>query len=434
MQPGFPSLDASDTLDGRVSDRTGTSTMVGGVVAAAIGAYVFQVMGGRVLGSVGFAPISIMWTAQYLGYTILFLPVEQLIIRHITLRGGGRGVLRSVAGPALAVSVVGAALAAAFGFLARDSFFEGAAVYSIILSLLFLSYALYAVGRGVLGGGRRFRAYGAAVAAEAVVRIAAAALALWWLRTAEALAWSMLAAPLAVLLVRPFRRGGAAAPDATSQAPVASFLGWYLVATAASQAILAGGPIVVGALGATPAALSVFFVTFTLFRGPISSSYHLLARVLPQFTEMAARGDQHALHVWAVRLGVAGLLLSAAGGAAGAALGPGVVALLFGDEFRPTALLAGLAAAGMLAGIVVLFVSQILIGRGATSLLALVWVSALLVAVIVVLAAPFEPVVRTGAAFVAGEAAALVGMVAAVLWGRGRRVSRYRAIPPISTA
>ncbi len=434
MEPGVPALDASGTPGGRAPDRAGTSSMVAGVAAAAISAYVFQVMGGRVLGSAGFAPISIMWTAQYLGYTVLFLPVEQLIIRRITLGGAGRGALRSVAGPALAVSVGGAVAAGAFGFFTRDRFFEGASVYAVILLLLFLSYGLYAVGRGVLGGRRRFRAYGAAVAGEAVLRIAAAAIALWGLRTAEALAWSMVVAPLAVLLVRPFRREGVATPDSASQAAVASFLGWYLVATAASQAILAGGPILVGVLGATPAALSVFFVTFTLFRGPISSSYHLLARVLPRFTEMAARGDQHTLGVWAVRLGSAGLLVSVAGGAAGAAFGPAIVALLFGNEFRPTALLAGLAAAGMLAGIVVLFVSQIVIGRGATSVLALVWVGALLVAAFVALAARLEPSLRTGVAFVAGESAALVGMMAAVLWGRPRPVSRNRVISPISTA
>ncbi len=192
------------------------------------------------------------------------------------------------------------------------------------------------------------------------------------------------------------------------------FVAALLVAQAASQTALASGPVIVGMMGGTPAAVSVFFVTFTLFRGPITASYNLTARVLPEFTRMAASGNHAGLKRWAVRLGLGGFGAAALVGLAAAAAGPAIVAFLYGDEFRPSALLAGLAAGGVVAGLLVLFATQILIAEGATQRLAAAWGVGVAAMALAILLAPGQPSVRVAVGFAVAHLVALAGIVAAV--------------------
>jgi hypothetical protein len=72
----------SPTPDTRGS---GTSYMVVGTLVAAIGAYLFQLIAGRVLGPTALAPITVLWTIQFLVFTTVFMPMEQLTIRRLNL-------------------------------------------------------------------------------------------------------------------------------------------------------------------------------------------------------------------------------------------------------------------------------------------------------------------------------------------------------------
>ncbi len=398
----------------------GTRAMVAGAVVSAIGAILFQLLGARGLGEVEFAPIALLWTMQFLGFTVLYTPVEQLIIRKLTLSGGRSDVLRGVAAQAGVVIVGGAALAAAWVAVNKDSSFQGRTEFVVAAFLLFLALGTYAVARGYLAGTGRFFDYGVAVGAEAVGRIALLVVVLAVAATAVSVGWVLAAAPLAALVVRPFRRGAPVAdalPDATS---AGGFLGGMLVATSASQTVLAAGPLVVDALGATEAAVTTFFVTFTLFRGPLTASYNLLARVLPWFTSAAARGADARVGRVAVLAGLGTLVAGVAAAGAGAVLGPPIVDLLFGVEPGPG--LAALAAGGVVLGAVALFMGQVLVGRGSTVTLAVVWVTALVIATLVLVAVDASPSMRTAWAFAAGETAALAGTVGAVTWPhRARR-------------
>lgn len=391
--------------------RDGTGHMVGGTVLAALGAYGFQLLGGRVLGPVEFAPITVLWTIQFLIFTVIFIPLEQLVIRRLVLapRTGARTVVRS-----LAVVIGCSALAAGiFALLTLDLFFLGEALYAPLAVVLILGYGTFAVGRGALAGRRRFRSYGLATGAESMVRLAAAAAFLLVAARGISLAWAMLVGPLAILAwwPRPVRAGEPSEEAPHRQAPVGSFLSWYVVAQGASQTILAAGPLVVGALGGSPAAISVFFVTFTLFRGPITMTYSLVARVLPSFTALATGAGGARLRRWALRMGGSGLALGAVGVAAGWWLGPPIVALLFGEGFRPSPVLGALAVGGSAVGLVALAANQILIARGHTARLAAAWVGALVVAALAVVVGPGDPGVRVGVGFLAGEVAALLGVV-----------------------
>jgi O-antigen/teichoic acid export membrane protein len=382
--------------------------MILGTMVSAFSVYVYQVIAGRNLGTGGFAPIGVMWTVMFLVFTVLLLPVEQYVTRHLTITGGRTAGDRTgitLVGGTIAVGIL---LGVGFVLATLDRFFEGAPVYALVMFVNLAGRSMLAVARGYLAGRRRFHAYGAAIAIEGVALVFLSLFVAAVNPTTLAFAIAMSLGPIAVLLVRPFSGGhrGEALQDATSQG--VGFLGPLIIATGASQLVLSVGPIVVGFVGGTAAAISVFFITFTLFRGPVTSSYNIVARVLPDFTALAARGEQHRLSAWAGKLGLIGIATIVVFGASGWILGPAVVDLLYGGEFRPSSHLAALGAAGVGAALIALFLNQIYIARGETGRMALVWVSSLLVAGLALVVTSAEPVIRVGTAFLAGEATAMV--------------------------
>jgi len=382
--------------------------MVLGTMVSAVSVYVYQVVAGRMLGTDEFAPIGVMWTVMFLVFTVLLLPVEQYVTRHLTITGGYTAGDRTgimLVGATIAVGIV---LGVGFVLATLDRFFDGAGVFALVMLINLSGRSLLAVARGYLAGRRRFHAYGAAIAIEGVALVFLALGAAALRPTAVAFAVAMSLGPLSVLLVRPFSGGWRGAPlhDATPQG--VGFLGPLIVATGASQLVLSVGPIAVGFVGGTAAAISVFFITFTLFRGPVTSSYNIVARVLPDFTTLAAKGEQHRLSAWAGKLGLVGIATMIVFGVSGWILGPAVVDFLYGGEFRPSSQLAALGAAGVGAALIALFLNQIYIARGETGRMALVWVSSLVVAGVVLVMTSSEPVIRVGTAFLVGEGMAMV--------------------------
>jgi O-antigen/teichoic acid export membrane protein len=414
--------------------------MVLGTVVSAVGAYAFQVVGSRSLGAVDFAPVSVMWTVLFLGFTVFLIPVEQMVIRRLTLASGRAGAVAGSWGVIAAVLAGAAVLAVGFTIVAGDSLLDGHGGFAPVAAVMFLSHGLYVLGRAFLAGRRRFTAYGVAVGLDSLGKVGGAvAVAVAGLGPV-ALSWALVASPVLVLLVRPFRRPVEA--HSVASLPRAGidrrFMAGFLVATAASQTVLAAGPLVVGALGATSASISVFFVTTTLFRGPMSASYNLVARVLPFMTQRAAAGDHAVLGRLAMRFGAGGLVVAGVVGLGAAALGPGLVALLYGSDFRPSPTLAGLAAAGVVLGIIGLGTTQILVGRGATGRMAIVWLLAVAAAAVAIVVVPGDPTIRVAAGFFTGEAVALLGLTAAAVISPGRGVERGNPLdldhgPPVGT-
>jgi hypothetical protein len=395
--------------------------MVAGAAVSAAGAYLFQLIAGRALGTEEFAPIGALWTLQFISFTVLFTPVEQYIIRRLTLSGGARGALRDARVPLFAVLVLGVAAATGFVAVTTDAFFQGDGRFVLIGAVLFSALGTYAVARGVLAGRRRFRTYGIMVAGEAAVRVGLTLVMVAVARTAFGMGWALAVAPLVYWAARPWRRPPAhQQPIREDDASAGRFLGGLVVATGASQTLLAAGPLLVEPLGAGPGEFSVVFITFTLFRGPLTASYNILARILPWFTARTALGQEDALRRWSYRLGLIAAAGAAAIGAAAAAVGPAVVAVLFGEEFRPTSLLAGLAAAGVVLAAGALIIGQILIARGTTGILGVLWIVALAVGGLVVLIAAGTPAERVGWGLVGGEVTALVGTMAVAGLGARR--------------
>ena len=409
-------------------DRRGTSSILAATVVMAISVLAFHAVGSRTLGDEGFSPIAVLWTVMFLLHTVLLLPAEQHLTRALVVSGEPKGLIK-VRRDMLVAAVVALVSGVLFVFITRDRFFEGSAVFALYIGLIVVARAVMVLGRGFLAGTRRFAGYGASIAIEAVALVVGGIIASAGTGTAQSFALVMVLAPAATLLVRPFRlRTGALEPAQVEQVSSSSFLLWLVLATGASQLIIAGGPIAVGFAGGGAASVSVFFTSFALLRGPLTSAYNFVARVLPDFTAMAHGSNPGELWRWAGRIGIGGVV---AGGVA--AIGAGlllrpVVSVVYGSEFMPPLAAAILGGAGVGLGLGALFATQLYTAAGLASRLAAAWFVALFVALVVVVVGGMEPVSRVALAFTIGEGVGLVMLSGVLVPERHRK----RTGPPIS--
>ncbi len=388
-----------------------------GAVIASIGAYGFQVIGGRSLGDEGFAPVAAVWTIGFLVYTIVMLPVEQMTTRTVTLRAGE--ALDAPTRQQIAITLsVGVALGILVAVLGVNQFFDGSPPFVAAIALLMFARAIMTVARGVMAGRRRFAAYGTTMMLEAFGLVG---LGILFAMTDSGSFWFALAlgaAPLTLLLVRPYLvrinpdRSPVEVPETTG------LLQLLVVAAALSQLILAGGPLVVSMIGGTASQVSIYFMTFTLLRGPITASYPLATRFLAAMTTAHSERRSEELHKWAARLAGLGGAASLAAGVTAYAILPPIIQILYGSEFRPSALVGGLGGAGAVAALAVLFVTQILIARGRTRDLAVGWLIAAAVAGVVLAASGADPLTRVAYAFAAGELTAF-GVISLLAYRNG---------------
>ncbi len=396
----------------------GTLDIVLGSFVAGVGAYVYQFLAGRSLGAEAFAAIGALLTAHFLAFVIVLMPIEQFIIRRITLGASGWVVpLRAIA---LAAS---AAVAGAFVMWRySDNHLDGdvAVVWFVVGTVV--THFMFVVGRGYLAGFRRFRAYGYASGAASLLRLALAVVVVVLGGSVNGFAWAQVLGPLVIFLWRPLRpparliKGSReVTEDHANSLGEQGLLSGLVLSSAASQALLLSGPLVAGEIGATPVQLSVVYATLLLARAPITLGYNLIARVLPPFTMMAATGEERELRSWARGLGIAGGIMAVIGGLLGALIGPALVGIAFGADFRPSPLVAGLAAAGVVLAGAGLFVGQILVARGQPARLAAAWLLALGAAAVVIAVPISDPVLHVVVAFLIGEMVALTALVVAAL-------------------
>lgn len=380
----------------------GTTFMITGGVAGGIGALLFHIYGGRSLGEEAFAPIGLLWTLFFTLATVLLVPMEQYVTREVA--SGRRAMPRDLI-PTLTVAGIGSLLGGAFVVLTLDRFFESEPQYIAQIVLLMLGYSLLFLGKGVLAGNRRFTQVGWVLIVESAVRLAVGLVALAVFASATSLGWAMVAGGFAVLAMGWWRHdaGDVQAPSS----PARGFLTGYVGGTSSAQVLLAGAPLAVAALGGSPALISVVFVTFTLYRAPLTLILALQGRVLPYLVDLA----REAAHTRLVRIAKLAVLSGAGlvvlGGLVGWLVGPDVIILFWDEGFAPSSTVAMLAAAGVVAAAAAQITSQVLVAEGKTRRLSSAWFGGLLVGVLVLLIAGGEPDTRAAVAFAAGELTAL---------------------------
>jgi len=404
----------------------GTAYIVGGSLVAGIGAYAYQLLGGRTLGAEAFAPVSVLLTIHFLTFIVLLLPIEQLVVRRLTLDRTAWG-LPFKAWLLGGMTVAGSVL---FAFLGDDQYLNGDRRFIVFTGLTVAGHFFFAAARGHLAGWRRFRAYGMSSGVASLVRLAVAVGVTLVHPSASGFAVGLILGPLVVGLWRPFRQVAVDREELDEQAKQAlddrGLLLGLVLAAASSQALLLAGPLIVGVLGGTAVQISIAFATFTLGRAPLTFGYNLLARVLPPFTEMAAKGERQELRAWARGMAWASGGLAVVAAALGWLLGPLVVVMAFGADFEPSRLTAAAVSFGVVFAGGGLFVGQILVARGEPIRLGIAWLSGLISASAAVLLTPdLDPVARVSIGFVAGEMIALFALVSgAVLSGEGERPER----------
>jgi hypothetical protein len=246
----------------------GTLDIVVGSFVAGLAAYGYQFLGGHSLGAEAFAPIGALLTAHFLAFVIILLPIEQFVIRRLTL--GATGWVVPIRAVALTVSsaVVGAVVV----WLAADSYFLGdtSFVWFVIGTVSF--HFFFAVGRGYLAGYRRFRSYGYVSAAASLFRLALAIGVVMIGATVQGFAWAQVLGPLVIFLWRPWKRPEQPVPSSRGDLTdehidtmgERGLLSGLVLSSAASQALLLAGPLVAAGLGATDVQFSITFATLLL--------------------------------------------------------------------------------------------------------------------------------------------------------------------------
>lgn len=390
------------TPDKRGFRAPGTTFMVAGGLVGAVGAYLFQVYGTRRLDPEAFAPVSVLWTAFFILATILLVPVEQYVTREVA---SGRRAIPADLKPAFAMALVGSVLGGGFVLATLDDLFAGNPLYAIQIVLLMVGYALLFVGKGVLAGSRRFAGVGWVLIVETVIRLLAGVLLLELIFDATSLGWAMVLGGFSVLGLLWWRHDKGRVQEPAGSA--GSFLAGYVGGTAASQLLLGGAPIAVAALGGSPALVSIVFVTFTLYRAPLTLIFSLQGRILPYLVGLSRDANHRQLGRIASWVVIVGVGLAALGGLVGWLVGPDVVGLLYGDEYMPSDLVAMLAAGGVMAAAAAQIASQVLVAEGRTTRLSWAWLGGLAVGVATLVFSTGSPDLRVGIAFAAGEIAAL---------------------------
>lgn len=380
----------------------GTSFMVSGGLIGAVGAYLFQLYGGRILGPADFAPVSVLWTTFFILATILLVPVEQYVTREVAV---GRRAIPTDLIPAAVMAGIGSLLGGLFVALTLDDLFNGDPQYILHIVLLMVGYALLFVAKGVLAGSRQFKLVGWVLIVETAARLFAGIVALQFVANGVSLGWAMVIGGFAVLGLGWWRHDTGSEVEPSS--PARGFLAGYSGGTASSQLLLGGAPIAVAALGASPALISIVFVTFTLYRAPLTLIFALQGRILPYLVGLAKAEDSARLGRIASRVVLFGTVLAVLGGLVGWLIGADVVSVLYGEEFLPSRLMAMFAAAGVMAAASAQIASQVLVAEGRTRRLALAWLGGLVIAVFALLVLRGDPEVRVAGAFVIGEFVAL---------------------------
>ncbi|WP_336249498.1 hypothetical protein [Stomatohabitans albus] len=375
-----------------------TRAVVLGSAISGIAGYVFSILGVRVLGDTAYANIAVLWTIQYLVVSITLLNIEAWVTRH-------RGVAPWVAGWVIGL----AGIVTAIGSIAAEQLFHGGDwTWGLIAGAITLAYGSLIVARGQLAANESFTAFGVLNGAEALIRLG-------------------LAIGLALLVVPPWA-WGAIMPIG----PIVVVLGWlgfggrftradapfpayYLLNTTVSngisQLLLAGAPLAVALLGAGPQVTSLVFVTTTLGRAPLVFLHGgLLARILPPLLAIAQGNDRHRIAMAMNRvLAVATASLIAAY-IGGGLIGPPVVALAYGNNLRPSFVLAGFTGVAVIATMVALLLGQVLIALHAERDMAVPWIIGLVATAIGTMVIPLPMSELIVAASALGAIVATLGL------------------------
>jgi O-antigen/teichoic acid export membrane protein len=391
-------------MTGRMSLRSGgqaasAARVSVGLLVLSLSSYVFLTLSARAMPAASFSTVAVLWSLLFALATGAFYPVEQTLTRELSLaRSTGLGWHSALGTPLLAAGAILLVLLAVVWVvvaLAGRAIFSGQAGMGLLLAAGLAATAGLYVVRGIFAGTSRLHWYGAQLGGEGVLR-SAGALVLWaigvstpqWYgavlagAAALTLLWSAAVAMLGP--VHPVADAVAAPelvrPGGTGTGGAAGALGWLLLATVLSQALVNIGPVVLaGRPDTTAAAAGQFLAMYVLVRIPLLFTSVVQASLVPPFVDALVRADlpayrrswRHAVLV------VGGLGVLAVVGVA--LVGPQVLTLFFGPQYEASRLVMVVLTFSSSALLLASVYQAALVALGRQRRVAVVWVIAAVV-------------------------------------------------------
>ena len=278
---------------------SGSFTIGSGLLVGGISIYVFFRLGQEALGQDGFKPIVSLWFVMFALVPGFFLPLEQEVSRSVAHRralgDGVRPVVRKVAPVAAAITLLLVVAVALARTRLTNDLFEGSAVVTLALVIALVGYAPFHIARGICSGLGHFRIYSLMIALDGLLRvIACAAFLLAGLDRVGPYALMVAVVPL-VIAVGAFGSGRLRTSPGTpaSWGELAPNLGWLLLGTLCSGALINAGPLTVDLLGAgtAPEVVTRFGNAVLLARIPLFLFQAVNAAMLPRLTQLVTLGN-----------------------------------------------------------------------------------------------------------------------------------------------
>ena len=395
----------------------GTLAVGGGLLVAGITSYGFLVVSARMLGPHRYSPLSVLWALVFLDGPGFFLPLEQEVGRALAARRahseGGRPVVvkAAAAGGALAVIIVLASLLGSGPIL--DSLLDDQTLLFVGLLLAFVGYLFEHLARGSLSGNGRFGPYGVVIGAEGAMRlVGCVVLAVVGVESAGPYGLVLGIAPfVAVALGMRGQRGLAEPGPDAPWTELSSALGYLLTASLLAQLLVNAGPLAVKLLAADNEqdAAGRFLAGLVLARIPLFLFQAVQASLIPKLATLAASGRLREFREGLRKLlgVVVGLGVLATAGCL--AIGPELVEVVFGSEFRLGRSDLGYLAAASAAYIVALSLAQALISLAGYARVTIAWLVGI-AAFVVVTGVVDGLLLRVELGFLAGSLVAAVAM------------------------
>ncbi len=395
-----------------------------GIAATGLFTFGYFAVASHVLDAELYGSIALLWAILFVGISVLYRPVEQLLSHTIAGRRA-RGLhsghplrlpLAIQSGFALAFLAVALALRPQLVDL-----FDGSQALSWIFIGAGVAYAASYFARGYFAGHQWFGLYGGLVLFESVSRFCfplAVAVGIAGGQTAVAL--GILAAPLASLLVVPWAiarhtRLDEQAPEPEPEMTTRAGVGFAFAVAGiqlAEQTLLNAGVIIADGKAGAAVAGAVFNVLL-ITRAPLQLFQAVQTSLLPHLTGLEET-DGHAAFARAIRVTVLTIGAFAALVALGLLLiGPTVMKLVFGDDFAYERWGLAVVALGMGAHLVAGTINQALLARGRAAAAAAVWALGAGIFVVWMLAGPVDDVLlRAEVGYAACATLVAAGLVA----------------------
>lgn len=363
-----------------------------GLLVNGVATYAFLGIANRTLSAASYSALGVFWALMFAVGNGIMQPLEQEVARAVSARraaGLGPGpVVRRAAAIGAVFSVV---VIVSVGLLHRlfEGWFDHDPVLVVAFVIGMVGFCAGHLTRGTLSSHRRFGAYALFFGIDGVSRVALAVmLAVIGVTAAGPFGLVMAITPFIGVGAALFRQKGLVEPG--PEAPWSELtrnLGWLLMGTISIALIVQGGTIAVGILASaeqqSQGAAGQFLNGLQTARIPLFLFQAVLASLLPKLSHLAA-GGRYAEFVSGLRRLVLAILGFGVLTTIGAAvLGPSVIRLVFGTASALTGRDLALLAGAFILIMATICLDQGLIALGAHSRMAVGWLLALGVFVVV---------------------------------------------------